>query len=262
MDVHGRRTRAALEIFAIAALYLGGELFRGLADGGRASAVRHADDIVRVERQLHVFDEAAVQRAVRHVYGLSSFLGYAYLTVHLAVTVAILIWVYRSHRPAYGRVRNVLAVANALGVVGYTLFPTAPPRLAGIGVADTVSHATSIDITSSLASSFYNPYAAFPSMHIGFALIAGASVWKLARRPAWRAAGAAYPLVVLLAIVATGNHFFLDAAAGAAVAAIALAVVLALSAARKHVGLTAPSNTWSPYGPGHSGLATIEERSN
>jgi len=228
MDVmHGRRTRAALEVVSIAALYLGGELFRGLADGGRAAAVGHADDVVRVERALHVFGEAAVQRAVHHVYGLPSLLGYAYLTVHLAGTVAVLVWVYRRHRHAYGRVRNVFVAANAFGVVGYTLFPTAPPRLAGIGIADTVSHATSIDLTSSVASSFYNPYAAFPSMHIAFALIAGAAVWKLADRRRWRVAGAVYPFAVLLVIVATGNHFFLDAAAGAVVAAAAFAAVFA-----------------------------------
>ena len=226
MDLHGRRTRATLEIFAVAVLYLGGELFRGLADGGRAAAVRHADDIVRAERALHIFDEAAVQRGVHHLYGLPSLLGYAYLTVHLAGTVAVLVWVYRQRRYAYARVRNVLVAANAFGVAGYTLFPTAPPRLAGIGIADTVSHATSIDLTSSLTSSFYNPYAAFPSMHIAFALVAGLAVWKLAHRRRWRVAGAAYPLAVLLVIVATGNHFVLDAAAGTAVAAAAFAVVI------------------------------------
>ena len=214
----------------IAAAYFGGELFRGLADGGAAAAVGHADSIARVERRLHVFDEAAVQRAVHHVAGLPAFLGYAYLTAHLALTAVVLVWVYRRHRYAYARLRNTLVLANAIGVVGYTTFPTAPPRLAGVGVADTVSGATSIDLSSSLVSSFYNPYAAFPSMHIGFALIAGATIWRLARRPLWRVAGAAYPLFVLLVIVATGNHFFLDAAAGAAVAALAAAAVHAAMA--------------------------------
>jgi PAP2 superfamily len=220
-----RHLGALRECVLIAAAYFGGELFRGLADGGAATATQHAHAIVRLERRLHVFGEADVQRAVHHITGLPTFLGYAYLTAHLALTAVVLVWVYRRRRYAYARLRNTLVLANAIGVVGYTSFPTAPPRLAGVGVADTVSGATSINLSSSLVSSFYNPYAAFPSMHIGFALIAGAAVWRLARRPVWRVAGAAYPLFVLLVIVATGNHFFLDAAAGAAVAALAAAVV-------------------------------------
>ncbi len=228
-----RQWRVAREVGLIAVAYFGGELFRGLADGGTATAIRHADAIERVERRLHMFGEADVQRAVHHVAGLPTFLGYAYLTAHVALTAAVLVWVYRRHRHAYTRLRNTLVLANAIGVVGYVAFPTAPPRLAGVGVADTVSGATSIDLSSSVVSSFYNPYAAFPSMHIGFALIVGAAIWRLARRPLWRAAGVAYPLFVLLVIVATGNHFFADAAAGAAVAIVAAAAVHVAMALRR-----------------------------
>jgi hypothetical protein len=220
--------RGALEALLIAGLYLAGELARGVAAGGQAEAERNAASLVRLERHLHLFGEAAVQRAVHHVYGLPALLGYAYLTFHLAATAAVLVWVYRRHRHAYARLRNTLAVASALAVVGYALLPTAPPRLAGVGIADTVSGATSINLTSSLVSSFYNRYAAVPSMHIGFALIVGVAIWRLARRRVWRAAGLAYPALVLFVIVATGNHLFLDAAAGAAAAGLAVAVVAAL----------------------------------
>ena len=235
-----RDWRVAREVVLIAAVYFGGELLRGLADGGAVAAVRHADSIARLERRLHVFDEAAVQRAIHHVTGLPAILGYAYLTAHLALTGVVLVWVYRRRRYAYAQLRNTLVLANAIGVVGYTAFPTAPPRLAGVGVADTVSGATSVDLSSSLVSSFYNPYAAFPSMHIGFALIAGAAIWRLAHRPLWRVAGAVYPLFVLLVIVATGNHFFLDAAGGAAVAAVAAAAVHVAMASRDACAEEAP----------------------
>jgi hypothetical protein len=128
----------------------------------------------------------------------------------------------------------MLALASAAAVVVYALFPAAPPRLAGVGIGDTVSAATSIDLDSSLVSSLYNPYAAVPSMHIGFALVVGATVALLARRPVLRAVGALYPLFVLFVIVATGNHFFVDAAAGAAVAVFASATVLWLSRPSVH----------------------------
>jgi hypothetical protein len=219
------RRRGAREAALIATLYLASELSRGIASGGTALAEQHATTVVNLERSLHVFDEASVQRLVHHVPGLPALLGYAYLTLHLTATALVLAWVYRHHHHAYRTLRNTLAVASAIAIVGYWLFPTAPPRLAGVGIADTVSGATSINLTSHLVSSFYNPYAAVPSMHIGFALLIGVTVARLARRRSVRIAGALYPLFVLLVIVATGNHFFLDAAAGAAVAAIAAATV-------------------------------------
>jgi hypothetical protein len=219
------RTAGALEAAAIAGLYLAGELSRGLAAGGAADAEHNAAELVRAERYLHVFGEGAVQHAAHHVHGLPTLLGYAYLTLHLGVTAAVLAWVYLRHRHAYPRLRNTLALASGLAVVGYALFPTAPPRLAGLGIGDTVSGATSINLTSNLVSSFYNPYAAVPSMHIGFALLVSVAVWKLARGRAWRLVAVAYPVFVLFVIVATGNHFFLDAAAGAATAALASATV-------------------------------------
>ncbi len=231
-----------VEVALVGALYLGSELSRGFAVGGAGLAERHADAVVSIERSLHVFHEGAVQDAVRGVTGLPTLLGYAYLTLHLTATVLVLAWVYRRHHHAYRTLRNMLAVASALAVVGYWLFPTAPPRLAGVGIGDTVSGATSINLTSHLASSFYNPYAAVPSMHIGFALLIGVTVARLARRRLVRAAGALYPLFVLLMIVATGNHFFLDAAAGAAVAALAAAGVVA---ARRLAAVAAP--VLSPY---------------
>jgi PAP2 superfamily len=224
--------RGVLEALAIVALYLVSELSRGLAGGGEADAERHAADVVAAERHLHVFVESTVQSAARHVAALPTLLGYAYLSLHLLGTAAVLVWVYRRHRHVYARLRNTLVLANAIAVAGYALFPTAPPRLAGVGISDTVSGATSVNLTSRFVSSFYNPYAAVPSMHIGFSLLIGITVWRLARRRAVRAAGLAYPLFVLFVIVATGNHFFLDAAAGAAVAVVA-AVVTAAPAWRR-----------------------------
>jgi PAP2 superfamily len=221
-DAARRAPRWAMEATLLLCLYLAGELARGFARGGEPSAEAHAAFIVRLERRLHVFDEGAFQHAAGHVDGIPALLGYVYVSVHLAGTAAALVWVYRKRRHAYARLRNTLVVATVLGVAGYALFPTAPPRLADIGIADTVSRATSLNLDSTLVSSLYNPYAAVPSMHIGFSLIVAVTLVRLARRPVWRVAGALYPVLVLLVIVATGNHFFFDAAAGAAVGVIAV----------------------------------------
>lgn len=218
-----RLPRWAVEAMLLAGLYLGGELVRGIARGGEPSAEANAATVVRLERRLHLFDEVTIQHAARHVAGLPTLLGYAYVSLHLAGTVAVLVWVYRRRRDAYARLRNTLALAGGLAIVGYAVFPTAPPRLAGVGIEDTVSRSTTVDLHSTLVSGLYNPYAAVPSVHIVFSLIVGVSVVRLARSPLWRLAGVLYPVFVLFMIVATGNHFFFDAAAGAAVAAIALA---------------------------------------
>ena len=119
-------------------------------------------------------------------------------------------------------------LASGLALVGYLVYPTAPPRLSGIGITDTVSGGH-IDLNSGLVSSLYNPYAAVPSMHFGYALVAGAAVAWLTSRRLVQAAAACYPAFVLLVIVATGNHFLFDALAGAVVVGVAAGGALLLA---------------------------------
>jgi hypothetical protein len=184
-------------------------------------ALHHAQDVISLERSLHIFVEESVQRAALAVPGLMGTLGCAYLTLHLSLTGGQLFWLHRRHPAAYPVVRTTLLLASALALIGYVVFPTAPPRLSDVGIADPLSGGH-VDLNKGLVSSLYNPFAAIPSMHVGYALIVGASLARYAPHLITRVAGLAYPPVVLLVIVATGNHFFVDAAAGAAVAGVAL----------------------------------------
>jgi hypothetical protein len=217
--------RATVELLLIVAAYLGSELSRGFAHSTADTAIGHAHDVAGIERHVGLFHEAGVQSFAHSVPGLSSLLGYSYVSLHMIVTVAVLAWAYRYHRKAYPLLRNALIVASTIAVFVYWLFPTAPPRLAHLGISDTVSAATSVDLTSHAIASFYNPFAAVPSMHIGFAVLVAATVAILARRRLVKAIAVAYPVFVLFVIVATGNHFLFDAAAGAAVAAVAMIAV-------------------------------------
>jgi hypothetical protein len=216
-----------VELAAVLGLYALYEATRGLVGGSRESAVRHADDVVSLEHSLHLFVERTVQHAAGHVPGLVDALGAAYLTAHLAVTGGVLLWLHRRRPGTYPLVRTTLLLASALALVGYLVFPTAPPRLSGIGILDTVSGHAHVNLNRGLVSGLYNPYAAMPSMHTGYAVVIGATLFREARHLVTRLAGLAYPAFVALVIVATGNHFLLDAAAGAAVAAVA-ALVTAL----------------------------------
>jgi len=220
---HSFRTEAAGAL-ALYGLY---ELARGLVGADTAEADRHAHRVVALERSLHLFVEANVQRAVQAVPGLTGLFGVAYLTLHLTVTAGVLLWLHRRRPEGFPFVRTALLLASGLALVGFLLYPTAPPRLAGVGIVDTVS-GRHVDLNRGLVSSLYNPYAALPSMHIGYALIVAAGLLRHGRRLHVRAIGALYPPFVLLVIVATGNHFFLDAAAGALVAGLAVALTALL----------------------------------
>jgi membrane-associated phospholipid phosphatase len=222
--------RHSLRIEAAGALTVYGlyELARGLVGADTAQADAHAHRLVALERSLHLFVESNVQRAVQTLPGLPSLLGVAYLTLHLAVTAGVLLWLHRRRPEGFPFVRTALLLASGLALVGFLLYPTAPPRLAGVGIADTVS-GEHVDLNRGLVSSLYNPYAALPSMHIGYALIVAAGLLRHGRRLHVRAIGALYPPFVLLVTVATGNHFFLDAAAGALVAVLAAALAVRLT---------------------------------
>lgn len=232
--------RHSLRVEAVVVLALYGvyEVARRVVAGDAREAVRHARELVALERSLHVFVEGRVQQAAHTLPGLIDLLGISYLTLHLAVTVGVLLWLHQRRPAAFPLVRTSLLLASGLALVGYLVFPTAPPRLSGIGIVDTVS-GDHIDLNKGLVSSLYNPYAAVPSMHVGYALVVGASLLRYGRRRVPRfIIGAPYPLFVLLVVVATGNHFLFDALAGAAVAGLAAGAALLLARPTADAGLT------------------------
>ncbi len=259
---HSLRAEAAV-VLVLYGLY---ELARGMVVGNAAEAVRHARQLVTLERSTGLFIEERTQDAAHVFPGLIDLLSTSYLTFHLAVTVVVLLWLHRRRPAAFPLVRTTLVLASGLALVGYLVYPTAPPRLSGIGITDTVSGGH-IDLNSGLVSSLYNPYAAVPSMHIGYALVVAASLLRYGRRVAVRVVGALYPPFVLLVVVATGNHFLLDALAGAVVVGAAAGVALLLARpAADAAGLArfperrAPAQAPEPAGPGGQGLGGRGER--
>jgi hypothetical protein len=214
----------------LVALYGVYELIRGGGNATLSAARAHTDSIVSFEQSLHVFGEQSLQDAAHAVPALPSLLGVAYVVLHFVGTTAFIVWMYRRHRDHFAFVRNTLIASTAIGLSIYVLFPAAPPRLAGLGFVDTVTDGAHLNLSSNLLGSVYNPYAAVPSLHFGYALIVGVAVAAYARRRVVRIAGALYPAVMLIVIVATGNHFFFDAAAGAVVVGAAYLVARALNA--------------------------------
>jgi hypothetical protein len=235
-----RRHPLPVEAAAVGLLYALYQTCRGLVAGDPARAVRNAHVLADAERSLHVFVEQDVQHLVRGIPGVVGTLGILYLCLHLAATAGCLLWLHRRRPDAFPVVRTALLAASALALVGYLVFPAAPPRLASLGIADTISGGD-VDLNHGLVSALYNPFAAFPSAHVAYAVIVGASLARLGGGRLVRVAGAVYPVLVVLVIVVTGNHFFVDAAAGATVAAAALAAAALVVRAETTVRLPAPA---------------------
>ena len=236
-----RRGSWRAEAVGAAAVYGIYELSRGLLVGGAQTAIRHATDIATLERSIYLFIERDLQRGAHSIPGLLGLFGGLYLTLHLAATGGYLLWLYR-HRPTtYATVRTTLLVATLLSLVIFALYPTAPPRIAGVGISDTVSGAH-FNLNHGLVGSLYNPFAAMPSMHFGYALIVGASLARETGPRMARLAGLSYPALVLLIILTTGNHFLFDAIAGALVVSVAALTARALTPA---VATPDPRSGWS-----------------
>ena len=215
------------EVLLFGGALLAYQASRAVVIGDAATATAHAWGVLSLERGLGLDVEGAVQDWAVATPGLPESLNAFYLAGHLPITTAFFVWLYRRRHRAYGLVRDGFLAANALALCVFIAFPTAPPRLTeGAGLSDTLRAQSGVDLHGGPLAGWFNPYAAVPSMHFGYALLIGVGVAVLTRSWAARLAALAYPVLVFGAITATGNHFVLDAAAGA----LAMVVGLALAA--------------------------------
>ena len=237
-----------IELAALAVLYGAYELVRGFGSEDWVAARAHTADIVALERRLNLFVERDVQDLASALPGVPALLGFLYVALHFAGTAAVLTWVHSRRPHAFPFLRTTLIVSTGIALAGYVLYPAAPPRLAELGFADTVSSHTGLNLSSDLLGSLYNPIAAVPSLHFGYSLIVGVAVAQLASRRWLRLLGASYPAAMLLIIVATGNHFLFDAVAGALVVVAGWLVAARLRApVTSPVRLPAPQEAWAPH---------------
>jgi membrane-associated phospholipid phosphatase len=208
--------------------YFAYQLARGLADhGGTAEAFANGQWIIDVQRDLHSMIELTLQKGVERSDLLIQATSWTYWLSQFAVVGGALLWVYFRAHERFLRFRDTLIVANLMGLVGYVLFPTAPPRMfPEAGFHDTLEAHAAVDHSSSVVSFASNPYAAMPSLHSADALIVGVTMALVVRRWWAKALWLSWPLWVWISVMATGNHFWLDIAAGVLVAGLAAALVM------------------------------------
>jgi hypothetical protein len=222
------------EIAGLALLYALYEVVRGAGGENVQLALQNTADIVAVEQAVGIYVERGVQDAFEAIPFAPALLGLAYVLLHFVGTAIALVWVHRRHPDRFPIVRTTFVAATALALVGYVFYPAAPPRLADLGFSDTVTRSTGLDLSSDLLGALYNPFAAVPSLHFGYALIVGGVLFAIATGRFWRIAGALYPAAMLVIIVATGNHFIVDAALGGLVVVIGWLAARTLVVTRSH----------------------------
>lgn len=205
-----------VSLFALAYFFY--RVVRGFAEGSANAAFAHARDLISLERGLHLFVEPSVQAWASGSHFVIVLASWLYVNAQGPITIAALVYLYMRHNGSFYFVRNMFLIAMAIALIGYLVFPTAPPRfLPEWGFTDTVADLTPVHVADSSASmtALFNPYAAVPSMHVAFALMIGWPLARLSRNSVVRLLWMVYPLLMTFVIVVTANHFIVDALLGA-----------------------------------------------
>lgn len=234
-----RRPRWWLEIVLIAALYavyttIRNQFGSDLGTAAKRTALDNAELVIEIERSLHLFVEHGVQQAFIGWDWFLVFWNFFYGFMHFAATIGALVFLFVAHPRRYLRWRSILTVTTVLALVGFAVFPLMPPRLLNdcetpYGACDSTYEFvdTLVDpggfwsFNSDAMQDISNQYAAMPSLHFAWALWVALALYPVLRRRWVRSAVVAYPWLTLFAIVVTGNHYWIDAAGGATVLAVA-----------------------------------------
>jgi membrane-associated phospholipid phosphatase len=232
LSLVGRR-----ELFLFLGAYLVYSASRYVSVGDLTTATGHAEWIVDLQGSIGVNIEASVQKALDGT-AIIWLLNNLYLAAQIIVVPGTLIWLYRRNHELYVKLRNTVLATWLIAIPIYALFPVAPPRLAGIGMLDTITAGGGVRLDSSLTTSFYNELAAVPSLHAGFALAVAVALAASFRHPVAKVLAWSWAPLIGLAVVATGNHFVFDIAAGLVVTVAGYVVGNAVD--RKFAGRARP----------------------
>jgi membrane-associated phospholipid phosphatase len=200
------------ELKLFAGAYLLYNLGRWITAGDMDPAVENAHWIVRTEQTFGVAVERSVQDGLQGSVSMW-LLSHLYLAAQFVVLPAALVFLYKRAPRIYRPLRDTVLFTWLISIPVYALFPVAPPRLAGLGFVDSVSAHGAVSLTGR-SSIFYNELAAVPSLHCGFAMAVGIALAAAARTPVTKALALLWGPLVCLTVVATGNHYVFDIAAG------------------------------------------------
>ena len=202
------------------------QVARGLADRDPTRAFDNGWRVIDLEQRLTGLRELTFQGWTQSSHFLAELVSWTYWNSEFTVIGIALLWVYLRRNEAFTRFRNTILLANVLGLIGYVLLPTAPPRFfTSVGFTDTLGQFGGLNHGSGLVELASNPYAAMPSLHAADALIVGITLATVCRHWWAKTLWLLWPAWVWFAVMATGNHFWLDILAGIVVAALAAVAI-------------------------------------
>lgn len=222
-----RRAAFLREVGLVLSAFFIYHIVRNITEGSLMYALAHAYDIADLERSLGVFVEPAWQAAIVGEQWLIDLFNVIYIWGHWPYIGLVAIWLYVARPRTYSLFRNAVLISGGIGLIFFSVYPTAPPRLAALGFVDTiVEHSNFYHVLQ--PPQLTNQYAAFPSLHFGWNLLIGIALFREAKNSILRTLGVIVPTLMFLAIVMTANHYFLDALAGALIALVGLTVATRL----------------------------------
>jgi hypothetical protein len=208
--------------YVVYSLSVGAVQWMGATRARESLALADARHVVDLERALGVFNEHRLQSAIVNSDFWMQFFNAVYMWAHLPLIVVLAVWLYWRHREHFRLTRNAVLVSGTIALIVFQLFPVAPPRLVPeLHFVDTAAKVSGVYDTVE-PKVFFNPYAAVPSMHVGWVLLMGLNVFLYAGLRWLRWLGLALPVFMAFAVVITGNHYYFDAATGVIVALIGL----------------------------------------
>ncbi|WP_330340379.1 bifunctional glycosyltransferase 87/phosphatase PAP2 family protein [Streptomyces sp. NBC_00557] len=237
------RPNLLLELLLIRVVYAAYSQVRlaatgGTISGGRARAEHHGHMVLDAERFLHIDIEHWANHAVVRTGWLRDFFDFYYESFHFVVPLTVLGILYWRRPVDYRWARASLGFATFLALIGFWLFPLAPPRLMPtLGIIDTVHGAQNFAKPDyGTLTALTNQYAAMPSLHFGWALWCGVVIAVIAPKWWMKALGLLHPLFTVSAIIATGNHWVLDAVGGAVVVSAGFGLSYVFQGPRARLG--------------------------
>jgi membrane-associated phospholipid phosphatase len=228
--VERRWAREAGELALVALAFLLYFIVRGQVVDRPDVALAHARHIVSIERDLGIFREPEWQASILHSMFWIRFFNFVYFWLDFPLIACLGVLMYATRRREYTFTRDALLFSGAIALVVYNVYPVAPPRLLeDTGLIDTLEKYNNLSYQAQSTQFFVNPYAALPSLHVGWALLLAIGVLSAYGRTRWVwPLALVHPLTQAASTVYTGNHFFLDGLAGLVVASAGLALALAM----------------------------------
>lgn len=212
----------AVQLLLFLVLMVAYEAIRQVVEPTTAdAALAHAGQVVDAERALGLFFEPDLQRAVKGAPGGDFVVSWIYTLAHTAGFTAFFLWAWFRHRERFAFVRNWFWTTNGIALLGYWLYPLAPPRLAGLGLNDSTADTLTLGGSLEWFQPFRNVVAAMPSMHVGYTVLFAAAIILMLRSP-WRWLALLWPGIMLIVVMATANHYWLDGVGGAAAVGLGL----------------------------------------